>query len=114
MMSYAEGIRKVVVSIMRFIGMALEVEDPNFYEAYKEGTCDIRMNFYPPCPEPERVIGINPHTDVHGITLLLDCGAVPGLQVLKDGQWVFVQPIDYALVVDLGGIIEVKSSSAFQ
>ena len=112
--SYAEGMRQVATSIMRFLGMALDVEDPKFYEASKEGICDIRINFYPPCPEPERVIGINPHADVLGITLLLECGVVPGLQVLKYGQWVIVQPIDDALVVDLGGITEVKTSFPFK
>ena len=63
------------------------------------------MNFYPPCPEPERVLGIIPHADNFAITLLVDFGDFPGLQFLKDGKWVSVEPIEGAIVVNIGHII---------
>lgn len=100
--------RKVGVSLATFIAMALEIETrEEISRAYQEGTYEVRMNLYPPCPEPERVIGICPHADISGITLLLECGDMPGLQALKDGQWVTVLPKDGAIVVNLGQITEV-------
>ena len=64
--------RKVAVSIVRFIAMELGLEAQKFSDTYKERTYDVRMNCYPPCPE--RVIGVNPHTNISGITLLVECG----------------------------------------
>jgi isopenicillin N synthase-like dioxygenase len=99
--------RKVAVSIVRFIAMGLGVEAQQFCDNYKEGMYDVRMNCYPTCPEPERVIGLNPHADISGITLLLECGDMPGLQVLKDEHWLNVEPVNGAIVVNLGHVMEV-------
>ncbi|XP_065872867.1 protein SRG1-like [Euphorbia lathyris] len=114
--NYSEDIRQLVVSITKSMAAALELNDEykEFYECYQEGTFDVRLNCYPPCPEPERVIGMVPHADMSGITLLLDGGDVPGLQVLKDGNWVFVEPIDGAIVVNIGQIIEIMSNGIYK
>ncbi|KDP20394.1 hypothetical protein JCGZ_05277 [Jatropha curcas] len=117
LVSYIEGMREVTVSIMKYMAMGLKIIDEEFYETYKEGTYDMRMNLYPACPEPEKAIGIHPHIDVHGITLLLECAdspQIPGLHVLKDSHWVFVQPIEGALVVDIGGIMEIMSNGIYK
>lgn len=106
--TYSEGIREVAASLVRFMGMALEIEAcQEIYNAFREGMYEVRMTVYPPCPEPERVTGITQHADYSGITLLLECGNTPGLQVLKDGKWVTVVPIDDAIVANIGHIMEV-------
>ena len=69
------------------------------------------MNFYPPCVEPERVIGLNQHADTSGITLLLECGDMTRSQVLKDENWVNVEPVNGAIVINLGHIMEVNTTS---
>ena len=69
------------------------------------------MNFYPPCVEPERVIGLNQHADISGITLLLECGDMTRSQVLKDENWVNVEPVNGAIVINLGHIMEVNTTS---
>ncbi|KAF2293660.1 hypothetical protein GH714_003923 [Hevea brasiliensis] len=51
---------------------------------FQEGTYDVRFNCYPPCPQPDRVIGMIPHADMSGITLLLDATDVPGLQIMSN------------------------------
>lgn len=46
----------------------------------------MRMNYYyPPCPEPEKVIGLTPHSDGIGLAILLQLNEVEGLQIRKDG-----------------------------
>ncbi|KAK4591696.1 hypothetical protein RGQ29_016222 [Quercus rubra] len=112
--SYSEDMRNVAVSIVRFITMGLGLEAQKFCDTFKEGTYEIRMNCYPPCPEPERVIGLNPHADISGITLLLECGDTPGLQVLKDEHWVNVEPVNGAIVVNLGNIMEIISNGNYE
>lgn len=99
--------RKVAVSMVGYIAMGLGLDAEEFSNAYQDGKYQLRLNCYPPCPEPKRVLGVASHTDITGITLLLDCGEMPGLQVLKDGQWVSVKPISDAIVVNIGNVLEV-------
>lgn len=106
---YSEEIREVTMSVVKFLTMSLGIQDKEISESFREGLYDIRMNCYPPCPEPERVLGIAPHADNSGITLLLDCADFPGLQFLKDKKWVNVEPIEGAIVVNIGQIIEVST-----
>ncbi|RDX60495.1 Protein SRG1 [Mucuna pruriens] len=111
---YSEDIRKVTISIVKFITMSLGLQDTQLSESFREGLYDTRMNCYPPCPEPERVLGIVPHADNSGITLLLDCADFPALQFLKDKKWVNVEPIEGAIVVNIGQIIEVMSNGIYK
>ncbi|KVI00632.1 protein SRG1-like isoform X2 [Cynara cardunculus var. scolymus] len=111
---YSHDMRKTAVSIIGFIAMALGLDFKDFREVFEGGNYDVRMNCYPPCPEPERVIGISSHADLSGITLLTDCGDIPGLQVLKDGRWVFVEPITDGMVVNIGIIMEIVSNGVYK
>ncbi|TKY49528.1 SRG1 protein [Spatholobus suberectus] len=111
---YSEETREVAVSIVKFITMSLGLKDTQISGSFRDGLYDIRMNCYPPCPEPERVLGIVPHADNSGITLLLDCADFPGLQFLKDKKWVNVEPIERAIVVNIGQIIEVMSNGIYK
>ncbi|KAJ1434413.1 Oxoglutarate/iron-dependent dioxygenase [Sesbania bispinosa] len=111
---YSEEIREAAIAIVKFISLALGLQDSQISEGFQEGLYNIRMNCYPPCPEPERVLGIVPHADNSGITLLVDCGDFPGLQFLKDGKWVNVEPIEGAIVANIGQIIEVMSNGIYK
>ncbi|XP_059434360.1 oxoglutarate-dependent flavonoid 7-O-demethylase 1-like [Corylus avellana] len=112
--TYSEEMNRVAVSIVRFIAMGLGLEAQEYSETYRGGMCDMRINCYPPCPEPERVVGLCPHMDISGITLLLECGDMPGLQVLKDGHWVVVEPINGALVANLGHAMQIMSNGIYK
>ncbi|XP_010050484.1 probable 2-oxoglutarate/Fe(II)-dependent dioxygenase [Eucalyptus grandis] len=73
------------------------------------------MNYYPVCPELERAIGLLPHADTTGITLLMECDNIPGLQVLsKDNRWGMVPPIPGSIVVNLGQIMEVYNNGVYR
>lgn len=67
---------------------ALEMEPKEMRDLFEEGIQSMRMNYYPPCPQPEVVMGINPHSDAVGLTILLQVNQVEGLQIKKDGMWV--------------------------
>lgn len=115
--SYSEDVRKVAVSLTKFMGQGLGLELNETQElcnAYGEGLFEVRINCYPACSQPERVLGCNPHQDISGITLLLDCGDMPALQVLKDGHWVSVEPIPGALVVNIGNITQVIVPTSYK
>lgn len=81
---------------------ALGLERDTFTRLETPGSnCTGRMNHYPVCPNPDSVLGIPPHADTQllGILHQDDTG---GLQVLKDGEWVGIQPDDSTFVVNIG------------
>lgn len=69
-----------------------------------------RVNHYPVCSSPQLTWGLQGHTDPSIITLLHQ-DAVGGLQIcFKDGTWHGVQPIEGALVVNVGDYLQVRTS----
>lgn len=65
------------------------------------------MNYYPPCPQPDLVMGISSHADGSVLTIVQQDGT-PGLQVLKDGLWVPIPAIPDAFVINIGDQIQVR------
>ncbi len=74
---------------------------------FDDGMQSVRMTYYPPCPQPELVLGIFPHSDATGITILNQINGVDGLQIKKDGVWIPVSFLEGSLVVNVGDILEV-------
>lgn len=66
-----------------------------------------KVSNYPPCPRPELIKGLRPHTDAGGIILLFQDDKVSGLQLLKDGEWVDVPPMRHSIVIKIGDQLEV-------
>ncbi|CAK9152015.1 unnamed protein product [Ilex paraguariensis] len=73
-----------------------------------------KVSHYPPCPHPERLNGLRAHTDAGGVILLFQDDEVSGLQILKDGQWIDVQPLSNAIVINIGDQIEVLSNGRYK
>ncbi|CAK9147660.1 unnamed protein product [Ilex paraguariensis] len=73
-----------------------------------------KVSHYPPCPHPERINGLRAHTDAGGVILLFQDDEVSGLQILKDGQWIDVQPLSNAIVINTGDQIEVLSNGRYR
>jgi isopenicillin N synthase-like dioxygenase len=98
------------------LGMPAAALDGSFRPAH---TSFMRLNYYPPCPRPERpddtavatngYLGVNHHTDSGVLTLLLQ-DEQPGLEVLHGGSWHLVEPRRDALVVNIGDIVQVWSN----
>jgi isopenicillin N synthase-like dioxygenase len=86
---------------------ALKVEPNELLDLIDDITQSMRMNYYPPCPQPENVIGLNPHSDAGALTILLQANDIEGLQIRKDGQWISVKPLTNAFVINVGDILEV-------
>ncbi|KAL3504121.1 hypothetical protein ACH5RR_033962 [Cinchona calisaya] len=74
---------------------------------------EMKINMYPPCPQPELALGVEPHTDMSALTALLP-NDVPGLQIFKDGKWFAVNYLPDALLVHVGDQIEVLSNGKYK
>ncbi|EFH42820.1 hypothetical protein ARALYDRAFT_496548 [Arabidopsis lyrata subsp. lyrata] len=103
---YASHIKKLSEKIMEWLSEGLGLRRLR-REALKEGlggeTVEylMKINYYPPCPDPELVVGAPDHTDVNGITLLVANEAL-GLQAFKDNQWIDAKYTTSGIIVIIG------------
>ncbi|KAI3849244.1 hypothetical protein MKX03_001643 [Papaver bracteatum] len=81
---------------------------------FENGIQEVRINYYPPCPQPENVIGLTPHSDPGGLTILLQLNEVHGLQIRKEKIWVPIIPLPNAFVVNIGDSLEILSNGIYR
>ncbi|XP_057847445.2 codeine O-demethylase-like [Cryptomeria japonica] len=113
--SYTTQMERVVDMILSLFAENLQLESDYFKENFGEDPMmTIRMNLYPPCPRPDLVLGLSPHSDGGVITLLLQDDQTEGLQVRKNNEWIPIQPIPYALVVNIGDLMEVMTNGIYK
>ncbi|KAK4256449.1 hypothetical protein QN277_009310 [Acacia crassicarpa] len=74
---------------------------------------EMKINMYPPCPQPELALGVEPHTDMSAITLLVP-NDVPGLQLWRQDHWVAVDIPQNTLLVHVGDQLEVLSNGKYK
>lgn len=101
---------KVLTQMAKALGMKLE----DMTMLFQEGMQSVRLNYYPPCPQPELVMGLCPHSDAVGLTVLLQVNEVGGLQVKKAGAWVPVVPLPNAFIVNVGDILEIVTNGIYK
>jgi len=93
---------------------ALKIKCNELVEFFDDIYQGMRMNYYPPCPQPEHVIGLKPHSDSGALTILLQVNEVEGLQIRKDGMWIPIKPLSDAFVVNIGDMLEVIHIKLFK
>eukprot|EP00253_Pinus_taeda_P035183 PITA_35183 len=112
---YAIEVERVAQEVLSLFAENLHLETDYFKNKFgSEPMNMMRMNFYPSCPTPDLVLGLSPHSDGGGITLLLQDDQTEGLHVRKNNQWVPVRPIPYALVVNIGDLVEVMTNGRYK
>lgn len=115
---YREEVRKLASKMMEVMDENLGLPKGYIKKAFNEGMEDgeetaffgTKVSHYPPCPHPDLVNGLRAHTDAGGVVLLFQDDEYDGLQVLKDGEWIDVQPLHNAIVINTGDQIEVLSN----
>lgn len=71
-------------------------------ESIENAFFGTKVSHYPPCPRPELVTGLRAHTDAGGVILLFQDDKFGGLQMLKGKEWIDVQPVPKAIVINTG------------
>ncbi|MBA0840231.1 hypothetical protein Goarm_002830, partial [Gossypium armourianum] len=103
---YCVQVKNLAMRILGYMAKALNMDADEIKQLFNDGVQAMRMNYYPPCPEPDMVIGFSPHSDADALTILLQLDETDGLQVRKDGKWVPIKPLPNAFVVNIGDIME--------
>jgi aminocyclopropanecarboxylate oxidase len=111
-MEYRRELKKLAEKMLGLMEELLGLEEGHIKKTFtNDGDFDAfygtQVSHYPPCPRPDLIGGLRAHTDAGGLILLFQDDRVGGLQVLRDGQWVDVQPLENAIVINTGDQIEV-------
>ncbi|OIW12332.1 hypothetical protein TanjilG_32448 [Lupinus angustifolius] len=103
---YTIELRKLGLKILEVLSEGLGLTPSYFNEGLSENPA-LLVHHYPPCPDPSLTLGAAKHRDPSIITILLQQENVLGLQVHKDGEWIEVEPIPNAFVVNIGLLLQV-------
>lgn len=119
MAEYRRELKKLAEKVMEVMDENLGLPEGYIKNAFNgeegsEAFFGTKVSHYPPCPKPELVNGLRAHTDAGGVILLFQDDKVGGLQILKDGQWIDVQPLDNSIVINTGDQIEVLSNGKYK
>lgn len=115
---YTLGSERVAKRVLAAMARALGFAEGFFLDHVGENAATYaRFTYYPPCPRPDLVYGLKPHTDNSVVTVLLLDRDVGGLQVLRadDGRWVDVPVLRRGeLLVVVGEEMEIMSNAVFR
>ncbi|KAM3288228.1 protein SRG1 [Capsicum chacoense] len=104
--AHSQEFKNLAISILNQMAKALKMDEKEMRDLYTDGMQLLRMNYYPPCPEPDRTYGLNPHSDTDALTILMHLNETEGLQVRKDNTWVPVKSLPNALTINIGDMME--------
>ncbi|KAJ1693596.1 hypothetical protein LUZ63_010294 [Rhynchospora breviuscula] len=102
MSTYCTQVRQLGFRLFGYISEGLGLETDYIENVLGEQEQHLAVNYYPQCPEPELTYGLPAHTDPNALTILLQDQQVSGLQVLKEGKWIAVDPVPWALTINMG------------
>ncbi len=112
--AFTHAVNKMKTELMQALseGLGLEQNELNEVCGAVQRTY---TNFYPPCPQPDVVLGARAHSDPNAVTILLQ-DDVGGLEVrdLKYREWVPVKTIPHAFIINMGDQMEVLTACHLQ
>ncbi|XWS20468.1 hypothetical protein CRYUN_Cryun31cG0103900 [Craigia yunnanensis] len=105
--------RMVTELVSKSMAKSLQLEENCFLKQFGErAALQVRFHYYSCCQRPEIVLGLKPHADGSGHTIILQ-DEVEGLQVLEKEQWFTVPTIPNALLVLMGDQMEIMTNGMF-
>lgn len=109
--SYVEEAKKVCDELLQALAESLSLDKNSFIQYFDPNTreINIRVNYYPPCPEPNLTLSFNPHTDASALSLLVQFSSSGTLQVMHNNKWLTVPWPRDALLVNVGDLLEIMS-----
>jgi isopenicillin N synthase-like dioxygenase len=115
MESYYSAATDLSQVLQRAFALALDQPADFFQDLFQRQSSLLKINHYPPQDSPQTVsnIGVVPHSDEIGFTILWqdDSG---GLEIeSKSGEWVEAPPIPGTFIINLGDLMQIWSDGEF-
>ncbi|CAI9757289.1 unnamed protein product [Fraxinus pennsylvanica] len=111
---YLEQIWQLAMKIASAISEGLGLDHDYIEKSLGEGFQVQAANYYPPCPEPEKTLGLAGHSDHGGLTILMQNHDVDGLQIKHNETWTAVQHVPGTFLVNIGDYLEILSNGMYK
>lgn len=111
-----ERAEPVIRKLLKVLLKGIKVNEIDKAKEYTMmGSPIVNLNYYPRCPNPDLTAGVRPHSDISTITVLLqdDNGGLY-VRATNDDNWIHVPPIDGALVINIGDILQIMSNDRYK
>ena len=115
MLRYFAEIERLADVLLRGFSIALGLEGDHLLQYFKKPLSRLKVNHYPPQRSPVREdnLGVVPHADSGGFTILWQ-DEIGGLEVQnKNGEWVGAPPVADTFIINIGNIMEIWSNGFF-
>lgn len=112
--SYTTEVKQLATKIFNCMAEDLKNVREDLRGLFDDGKQSIKIAYYPPCPQNDKVIGLLPHSDPSALTILQQLNEVDGLEIRKDGRWLPVQPLPNAFIVNIGDFLEIVSNGIYK
>jgi isopenicillin N synthase-like dioxygenase len=122
MWEYFQTCEHIALELLEVVGEGLGVSPVCLTRDFVDKhTSFLRLNYFPrhdplhvnQQASAGRHLGIHQHSDAGALTVLLQ-DSVGGLQVCFNGKWIPVEPMEEALVINIGDIVQVWSNDRYQ
>ena len=113
--AYYEAVTDLAIVLQTAFALTLGLPENFFRELFLDQSSLLKINHYPPQHNPTTVsnIGVVPHSDEGGFTILWQ-DSTGGLEVeSKGGEWVVAPPIEETFVINLGDAMQIWTNGEF-
>nr|AGI16383.1 anthocyanidin synthase [Ribes nigrum] len=113
---YARLLRGLASDMLSTLSLGLGLEEGRLEKevgGIEELALQMKINYYPKCPQPELALGVEAHTDVSALTFILH-NMVPGLQLFYQGKWVTAKCVPNSIIMHVGDTVEILSNGKYK
>eukprot|EP00904_Undaria_pinnatifida_P012386 jgi/Undpi1/8278/HiC_scaffold_25.g10747.m1 len=114
--AFYSGATNISERLLEGVATHLGLPRGHFGPSFHPHTSYLRLNYYPPCPEPCGKLSVNRHSDAGALTVLLQENGSTALQVNHQGtgRWVSIPPVDGAVTINVGDMLQVWTNDLFR